>query len=192
MATWLNWPGSTPCVWSPWTGAFRTRCSLGRAELIYFAKLMFTPEEKPLLTGTDDEVSDFVDSERCMVVDWRGTEEEAVDDAARWLPAGTLTHEVTNADDGGVSVELRFRDRKEEITLPPQEQNNFRILLRVGRILQPEYLIKIFRCTQDSDTNAFLLRPAEWWTAFQSQYPKRDDAIFAGLDELTEMWGLDG
>ena len=153
---------------------------------------MFTPEEKPLLTGSDDEVSDFVDCERCMVVDWRGTEKEAIQDAARWLPPGALTYQVAYTNDGGVTVELRFRDRKDNITLPPQEQNNFRILLRVGRILQPEYVIKIFRCTEESDTTAFLLRPAAWWTAFQSQYPKRHDAIFSDLDALTEMWGLDG
>ena len=152
---------------------------------------MFTPEENPLLTGSDDEVSDFVDCERCMVVDWRGTEEEAIDDAARWLPPKALTYNVAYNDDETVTVDLHFRDRKDSMTFPPQEQNNFRVLLRVGRILHPDYLIKLFRCTGDSDTNAFLLRPAAWWTAFRSQYPQRHDAIFAELDALTEMWGLD-
>jgi len=151
---------------------------------------MFTPEEKPLLSGSDDEVSDFVDCERCMVVDWRGTIEEAIDDAARWLPPGSLKYQVTYADDESATVELHFRDRNDKITLPAQEQDNFRILLRVGRILQPEYLIRIFRCTEGSDTNAFLLRPTAWWTAFQSQYPERHDAIFSELDALTGMWGL--
>lgn len=138
---------------------------------------MFTPDEEPLLTGSNQEVSDFVDCGRCMVVDWRGTVEEAIDDVVRWLPPGLLTYRVAYGDDGSATVELEFRDRKDRMTLPPQEQDNFRALLRVGRILQPEYLIKIFRCTEDSDTQGFLLRPAAWWAAFRSQYPQRHDDI---------------
>jgi hypothetical protein len=153
---------------------------------------MFTPEEQPLLTGSDDEVSEFVDCDRCMVVDWRGTIEETIDDAIRWLPPGLLTYQATYADDESVTVELRFRARSEKMTFPPQEQNNFRVLLRVGRMLQPDYQIRIFRCTEDSDTHGFLLRPAAWWAAFRSQHPKRYSEIFSELDALTEMWGLDG
>lgn len=153
---------------------------------------MFAQEEKPLLTGSDDEVSDFVDCDRCMVVDWRGTVEEAIGDAVRWLPPGLLTYHANYAKDGSVTVDLRFCDRRDCFTLPPQEQNNFRALLRVGQILQPEYQIRIFRITEDSDTQAFLLRPAAWWTAFRSQYPQRYSAIFSDLNALTELWGLDG
>ena len=153
---------------------------------------MFTQEEKPLLTGSDDAVSDFVDCQRCMVVDWRGTIEETIDDAVRWLPPGLLTYQTKWTDDENVTVDLHCRDRQDSFTLPPQEQNNFRALLRVGRILEPEYQIKIFRCTEGSDTQGFLLRPAAWWAAFRSQYPQRYVDIFAELDALTEMWGLDG
>ena len=153
---------------------------------------MFTPDEKPLLTGSDQEVSDFVDCGRCMVVDWRGTEEETIYDVVRWLPPGLLTYQVAYADDESVTVELQFRGQKDTMTFPPQEQNNFRALLHVGRILQPEYLIKIFRCTEDSDTHGFLLRSVAWWAAFRSQYPQRHDDIFSELDALTAMWGLNG
>lgn len=153
---------------------------------------MFTQEEKSLLTGSDDEVSDFVDCDRCMVVDWRGTIEEAIDDAVRWLPPGLLTYQADYAKDESVIVDLSFCDRRDSFTLPPQEQNNFRALLRVGRILQPEYQIKIFRFTEDSDTQAFLLRPSGWWAAVRSQYPQRYSTIFSEVDTLTELWGLDG
>ncbi len=153
---------------------------------------MFTEEEKPLLTGSADEVSDFVDCDRCMVVDWRGTIEETIDDVVRWLPPGLLTYTADYGDDESVTVGLQFRDRRDSFTLPAQEQNNFRALLRVGRILQPEYQIKIFRCTEDSDTQGFLLRPTAWWAAFRSQYPQRYGTIFSDLDALKEIWGLDG
>jgi hypothetical protein len=153
---------------------------------------MFTADETPLLTGSDDEVTEFVDCDRCTVVDWHGTEEETIDDAIRWLPPGLLTYQVDYVKDGSVTVELQFQDRKDRMIFPQQPQNNFRALLRVGRLIQPEYIIKIFRCTEDSDTHGFLLRPAAWWSVFCSQYPKRDKAIFSELEALTEMWGLDG
>lgn len=153
---------------------------------------MFTQEEKPLLTGSDDEVYEFVDCDRCMVVDWRGMIEETIDDAVRWLPPGLLTYQVNYEDDDSVTVDLQCRDRQDSFTLPPQEQNNFRALLRVGQIVQPEYQIKIFRCTEDADTHGFLLRPAAWWAAFRSQYPQRYDTIFSELDVLNEIWRLDG
>ncbi len=152
---------------------------------------MFTPEEQPLLVGTDDDVSEFVDCDRCMVVDWRGTVEETIDDAARWLPDGSLTYQTAYADDESITIQLRFRNRTDTMTFPPQEQNNFRALLRVGQILQPDYVIKLFRCTEDSDTHGFLLRSTDWWTAFRSQYPQRYQRIFSDLSVLNELWGLD-
>lgn len=153
---------------------------------------MFTPDEQPLLTGAEDAVSKFVDCDRCMVVDWHGTIEETIDDVVRWLPPGLLTYQVNYADDESVTVALQFCGRKDTTSFPPQEQNNFRALLRAGRMLQPEYQIRIFRCTEDSDTHGFLLRPAAWWAAFRSRYPQRYHDIFSELEALTEMWGLDG
>jgi len=52
---------------------------------------MFSTGEQPLLTGSDADVQKFVDSERCMIIDWRSTEDEALDDMVHFLPAGVLT-----------------------------------------------------------------------------------------------------
>ena len=97
---------------------------------------MFSAEEQPLLTGSDGDVSEFVDCDRCMVVDWRGTEQETVDDAIRFLPDGALIYEETFPGNDTVEIHLRFRDREDSFSLSFQPQNNFRVLLRPVTMLE--------------------------------------------------------
>jgi hypothetical protein len=152
---------------------------------------MFTTEEQPLISGSREDVEEFVDCDRCMVVDWRGTEDETIDDAIRFLPDGALTYETTFPGTDVIAIHLRFRDREDSISLPFQPQNNFRVLLRVWRLLQPDYDIKLFRCTDGSDTHGFLLRPTAWWTEYRTIYPEQYRKIFRDVTDLTELWELD-
>jgi hypothetical protein len=151
----------------------------------------FTPEEQPLLTGSDNDIEEFVDCDRCMVIDWRGTEDETIDDAIRFLPQGALTYETTFPGPDTVAIRIRIREREDVISLPFRPQNNFRVLLRVWRLLQPDYDIKLFRCTDGSDTHAFLLRPAEWWRAYRAAYPQQYHKIFRDVSDLNELWDLE-
>jgi len=151
---------------------------------------MFKAEEQPLLTGNSDEISEFVDCDRCMVIDWRSTEEEAIDDVIRFLPEGALTYETAFPGNDTIAIQLRFRDRADSFSLPLQPQNNFRVLLRVWRLLQPDYDIQLFRCTEDSDTQGFLLRPNEWWTTYRAAYPEQYRKVFRDITALTELWDL--
>ena len=152
---------------------------------------MFTQEEQPLLSGDPDEVDDFVDCDRCLIVDWRGTEEEVIDDALRFLPAGSLSYARVDSADDGTTLRVRFQDREDEIRLPVQPQNNFRVLLRMADLLQPDYEIRLFRCTADSDTNGFLIRPSVWWDEYRSAHPKPYTDVFQDVGEIARMWGLD-
>jgi hypothetical protein len=85
---------------------------------------------------------------------------------------------------------FRFPDREDSFALPFQPQNNFRVLLRVCRLLQPDYDIKLFRCTDGSDTQGFLLRSGEWWTAYRNACPKQHRTVFRDLADLNELWEL--
>jgi hypothetical protein len=151
---------------------------------------MFTPEEKPLLTGDDEAIAEFVDCDRCLVIDWRGTEDEAIDDAVRFLPEGALTYETSFPGNETIAIRLRYHGREDSFSLPFQPQNNFRALLRVWRLLQPDYDMMIFRCTADSDTQALLLRPKDWWSAYRAAHPQQYQRIFRDVTDLTEMWDL--
>ena len=152
---------------------------------------MFTTEEQPLLTGGDDDITEFIDRDRCMVVDWRGSEDETIEDAIRFLPAGALTYEIAFPGADTMAIRLRFRDREDSISLSFQPQNNFRVLLRVRRLLQPEYDIKLFRCTGGSDTHGFLLRSTEWWTAYRAADSQQYQKVFQDVADLNELWKLE-
>ena len=152
---------------------------------------MLTTEEQILLTGRDDEIVRFIDDDRCVVLDWRGTEEEVLVEIRRFLPAGVLLCDTTFPGTETVAMRIRFRGREHAISLPLRPQNNFRVLLRVWRLLQPDYDIKLFRCTDDSDTPAFLLRPAAWWAAFRAADPERGAKVFREVGDLNELWELD-
>ena len=153
---------------------------------------MFTKEEEPIISGTKEEIEAFVDCDRCLIVDRRGTEEELIHDLNSFLPKGALTYDVAFPEDDTVEIRLFFQDRKDVITLPFQPQNNFRVLLRIWTLLQPEYDIKIFQCTAGSDTHGFLLRPKEWWTNYQATYPEQSAIVFKEISCLTHFWELDG
>jgi hypothetical protein len=74
---------------------------------------MFSTEEQPLLTGSDSDVQKFVHSDRCMIIDWRSTEDEALDEMMRFLPAGTLTYETTYSGTDTFAIRLRFQHRED-------------------------------------------------------------------------------
>ena len=153
---------------------------------------MFTTEEQHLISGGREEIEEFVDCDRCLVVDWRGTEEEVLDDARQFLPMDSLTYEQIEMDSDSIVLRVRFMGRDDTISLPAQPQNNFRVLLRLSSLLQPDFDIKLFRCTDGSDTQGFLIRPKAWWDAYRSSYPKQYAEIFTDVSALTKLWDLEG
>jgi len=153
---------------------------------------MFTTEEEPLISGSSDDLEEFVDCDRCLIVDWRGSEEEVLDDARAFLPTDSLTYEQIETDSDTINYLIRFMGREDSISLPAQPQNNFRILQRLSALLQPDYEMRTFRCTEDSDTQGFLIRPKAWWDAYRSTHPKQYAEIFSDVSSLTNLWDLEG
>jgi len=153
---------------------------------------MFTTEEEPLISGSREDIEEFVDCDRCLVVDWRGSEEEVLDDARAFLPVDSLTYEHIQTDSDTVDLLVRFMGREDAISLPAQPQNNFRVLQRLSALLQPDYDMKLFRCTDDSDTQGFLIRPKAWWDAYRSSHPKQYAETFTDVSALTKLWNLEG
>ena len=149
---------------------------------------MFTAEEEPLLSGSDSDLQDFIDPERCMVVDWRSNEEEILEDAQRWLPPETLKYGWL--DEERYQLKLCFLGREIVVPLKHATGDNWRVLLRLTRILRPEYELLMFQCTDGSDTPCFLLRPREWWQAYCDHYPGRFDCTFTTMEERSHLWGL--
>lgn len=152
---------------------------------------MFTEEEQPLLTGTDEEIEEFVDAERCMVSDWRSSEEEVLFDIERFLPDGAFSYEVLSHEGEPTEVRVSFRGREHSMAFSEQPARNFRVLVWAIELLQPEYHTKLFRCTEDSDTPCFLLRPVAWWNAYRTAYPDKYQKIFREPADLVELFEMD-
>jgi hypothetical protein len=155
--------------------------------------MTFNPAERALLSGDPDAADEFLDAGHCLVVDWRGTAEELLDDLARALaPQWALRSSVAETDAGGVRARVEFQGRVADIELPPAPMNVFRMLQRASALLAPEVELRLLRHTEGSDTHAFLLRPAAWWAAVRADHPERERQLFAGVEELTDLWDLDG
>lgn len=152
---------------------------------------MLTAEEQPLLDGNDEAVWSFIKSDHVIVIDWRGTEEETLDEIMRFLPAASMTYELAYPGDDSVTVQIRFQDRSACLTLPFQEHNNFRVLLQARQLLLPDFDILLFRWTDGNDTHSFLLRPAAWWEKFRTTYPQRYQKLFRDINCLRDIWQLD-
>jgi hypothetical protein len=152
---------------------------------------MFTKEEEPLIRGSREEIDEFVDCDRCLVVDWRGSEEEVLDDAQAFLPMDSLTYEQIETDPGSVDLLIRFMGREDALSLRAQPQNNFRVLQRLSALVQPDFDMKLFRITENSDTQGFLIRPKEWWDAYRSSHPKQYAEVFTDMNALTKLWNLE-
>lgn len=140
-------------------------------------------EERPLFTGDPDNIDGFVD--------WRGTEEEVIDDANQFLPDGSLSCDVSDSNSDSTDRRIRFQGSEGEISLSAQPQNNFRVLLQLAALLQTAYEIRLFRCTADSDTNGFLIRPASWWSEYRASHTKQYADLFQDIGELSRLWDLD-
>ena len=156
---------------------------------------MFTEEEQPLLSGTFEEVEEFVDYPRCMIVERVGTETKVIDEAIRCLPNDSLTYELSFPETQTAQIRMKFQDREDVIRFEIYCGRGFDVLNRVRKLLQPDYDIKVFRCMDGFEigsvgnepaTRGCLLRPTEWWTDYQASYPEQYAKVFSD-DDLSEF-----
>jgi hypothetical protein len=148
---------------------------------------MFTIEEKALISGSDSEVEEFVNCDHCMVIDWRSTVDEVLQDAPRWLPPESLRHSWL--DSKQTQLRLTFANREEIVTLRQKTNDNALVIYRIARLLRPDYELFVFTCTTPgTDTAAFLIRPAAWWTAYRTQFPDRFEQHFALMEKYPKHW----
>src|SRR4051812_43223777 len=84
------------------------------------SRIMKRPEyDKVLLSGSDEELNDYIDeSGKCLVVDWRSDEGDLTDNLAELLPDGWLSHEWVDAEDD-MHVLYRGKRHKVGLTLSP-------------------------------------------------------------------------
>jgi len=146
---------------------------------------MFTAEEQSLITGN---VREFANCDHCMVIDWRSSVDEVLEDALRWLPADSLHHECLDLDE--TQLKLTFAGREDRVTVQQEIGDNWLGVHRLSRLLRPDYELLLFGGNSVGDTAKFLIRSSEWWTAYRAQCPGRYRKYFAPTEQYSYLWDL--
>ncbi len=139
--------------------------------------------EKELL-GEDEAIFKWVDSDLCMVIDWRSSPEEIISIAECFLPEDEFSYEL-----GEEPVqELSFKKGENIVnfTLNDDELDHAWSLTLIGiaSVLSPDYELHVFNHTTHSDTWALLLRPKTWWDEYRAIAADRCSEIFTPIIEL--------
>jgi hypothetical protein len=132
-----------------------------------------TSEELILARGTADEVDDFVNCDRCVIVDWRADPEEVIEAFQAFLPDGYFRVESLQEEE----IVMRIGTQQETIPLEAAEAVAIPLANALRRYLAPAYGAMVFRDCLASDTACYFVRHASWWEFFRATHPDR----FAGL-----------
>src|ERR1700733_4973092 len=124
--------------------------------------MTLTQNEQKLVSGDEDEVLDFADSDECIGVDHRSEEEPIFEDVAARLPAGHFQFKF----DGERLFTVTCGGKTGQLELKDNPKNRYVALNFINGMIRPDHEMKILRCRYGDDTHSFLLRPAAWWAEF--------------------------
>lgn len=155
----------------------------GSSSILALADVTLTDGESVLVSGSDDEVFDFMESDEAVVVDWRGFFDEICEDFGRHLPAGYLELEETDA-----VVVLRTSHAVAAVPLEGDPPFGLDVAAAIARILQPDFEAHAFEASVDSDTHCYLVRSGAWWDAFRAEHPRRFRALFCDPSALPDRF----
>jgi len=140
--------------------------------------------EKELLGDDESLLSKWIDSDRCMIIDWRSSPEDIISIAEPFLPEDEFSYEL-----GEEPVqELIFKRGEKTInfTLNDDELDHAWALTMIGisSVLSPDYELHIFKYTMHSDTLALLLRPRKWWDEYRAIAGDKYSEVFILAEEF--------
>ena len=147
------------------------------------------PIEQSILSGSEAEIESLMGGENSLGVDWQSEEDEVLAQLKRLVPGFGFESHCT---DSHFEASLQFLGRTRKVTLSFQPQNCFRVVLSVADLLQPEYGIRIYEPTLQSDTHAFFVGSQEFWSRFDNEVAPEKKKLFAEIDNLNRMWSLFG
>ena len=132
-----------------------------------------------LLGGPDEELNAYIEqSNRCLVVDWRGDEGSIVDEIARMLPSGQLSHEWVDADR---DMYITFRGRRHKAGHVWSGCDRYITLRKLNEVLAREYELRVFWHTYGDDTHCFYVAPCSWWAAMGGAHSAEVARVFGRI-----------
>jgi hypothetical protein len=144
---------------------------------------MSLPLLKGVLTGDPDAIEAFGDGDNCVIVDWRaGLPEMAVEIAAK-LPDGYFKVLSSTTDELVVAVGPRT---KETISASPGTKQE-ELLLRLDRLLHPEYEMRQFRPV-DGDSYSLYITESSTWSSLERSDARAVERYFLSIPRLAAYW----
>ena len=135
--------------------------------------------DKVLLNGTIEQLNEYIgQSGKCLVVDWRGYEQDLIDNLAELLPKAGLAWEWVDEED---DIYVTYRSLRHKIGLTLSPRDRCITLRRLNEILAGDYEVQVFRHTLGDDTHCFYAKRCEWWSAMQRLFPAEIERVFARI-----------
>jgi hypothetical protein len=133
--------------------------------------------DKVLLTGSDEELNEYIEtSGKCLVVDWRSDEGALTEALAELLPDGWLSGEWEDDD-----LYVTYRGARHKVGLRMEPADRYRWLRRMNELMAGDYELRAFRHTLGDDTHCFLPARCDWWAAVEAALPKEVRRVFARI-----------
>lgn len=135
--------------------------------------------DKQILSRAARTLNKYIsDSGRCIVVDWRGYEEDIIDEVMALLPGVPLGWKWNDAQDDLIITHGRKR-YKGWLTMSVHDR--YITIRKLNEILAGEYEIRGFRHTLEDDTHCFYVMPCSWWRAMEEHFPEDVRRVFAKI-----------
>ena len=112
--------------------------------------------DKVLISGSEDELNDYIaNSGKCLVVDWRSDEESLTKALAGLLPGGWLSGKWVNTGDD-TDLAVTYRGTSYMAGLTGDQPDRYVWLRWMNRTMDGDFELRAFRFTLGDDTHCFL------------------------------------
>src|SRR5262249_5796490 len=118
------------------------------------------------------------DSGQCIVVDWRGYEEDIIDEVMELLPGAPLSWKFNKAEDDLV---ITYGKKKYKGWFTMSVHDRYHTLRKLSEAMAGAYEIRGFRFTLEDDTHCFYVKSCRWWRAMEEHFPKDIKRVFAKI-----------
>ena len=135
--------------------------------------------DKAILSRSARTLNKYIDdSGKCIVVDWRGYEEEIIEEVMELLPNAPLSWKW-NKDEDDLIITHDKKRYKGWFTMSVNDRYN--TIRKLNEAMAGKYEIRGFRHTLEDDTHCFYVKSCAWWRAMEEHFPAQIERVFAKI-----------
>ncbi|MCI0705778.1 MAG: hypothetical protein L0241_32355 [Planctomycetia bacterium] len=135
--------------------------------------------DKEILGRTARTLNRYIEkSNKCIVVDWRGYEEEIINEVMRLLPRVPLSWKWNKEQDDLI---ITYGKKKYKGWHTMSVHDRYITIRKLNEILTGKYEIRGFCHTLEDDTHCFYVKSCRWWKAMEEHFPTDIERVFAKI-----------